>query len=92
MLFCAPQIQRGLQLVVPQSFNSLDDLRGKAMAVRDLGRPHRITLWLRKVGLEDAVKTVIVPDKKSAAGSSGARLLAASAEPVSWRRFICQPP
>ena len=31
-LFCAPQIQRGLQLVVPQSFNSLDDLRGKTMA------------------------------------------------------------
>ena len=42
-LFCAPQIQRGLQLVVPQSFNSLDDLKGKTMAVRDLGRPHRIT-------------------------------------------------
>ena len=56
-LFCAPQIQRGLQLVVPQSFNSLDDLKGKTMAVRDLGRPHRITLWLRKVGLENSVKT-----------------------------------
>jgi len=63
-LFCAPQIQRGLQLVVPQSFNSLDDLNGKAMAVRDLGRPHRITLWLRKVGLEKSVKTIIVPDKE----------------------------
>jgi len=34
------------------------------MAVRDLGRPHRITLWLRKVGLERSVKTVIVPDKE----------------------------
>lgn len=63
-LFCAPQIQRGLKLVVPQSFNSLDDLKGKSMAVRDLGRPHRITLWLRKVGLEKSVKTVIVPDKE----------------------------
>ena len=63
MLFCAPQIQRGLQLVVQQSFNSLDDLKGKTMAVRDLGRPHRITLWLRKVGLERDVKTVIVSDK-----------------------------
>jgi ABC-type amino acid transport substrate-binding protein len=63
-LFCAPQIQRGLQLVVPQSFNSLEDLRGKSMAVRDLGRPHRITLWLRKVGLEKDVKTVIVTDKE----------------------------
>ncbi len=63
-LFCAPQIQRGLQLVVPQSFNSLADLRGKSMAVRDLGRPHRITLWLRKVGLEKDVKTIIVSDKE----------------------------
>jgi len=63
-LFCAPQVQRGLQLVVPQSFSSLDDLRGKSMAVRDLGRPHRITLWLRKVGLEKEVKTIIVTDKE----------------------------
>jgi len=62
--FCAPQIQRGLQLVVPQAFNSLDDLKGNAMAVRDLGRPHRITLWLRKVGLEKSVRTIIVPDKE----------------------------
>ena len=64
MLFCAPQVQRGLRLVVPQSFDSLDDLRGKSMAVRDLGRPHRITLWLRKVGLEHEVRTVIVSDKE----------------------------
>lgn len=63
-LFCAPQIQRGLKLVVPQGFKSLDDLKGKAMAVRDLGRPHRITLWLRKVGLEKSVKTIIVPDQE----------------------------
>jgi hypothetical protein len=63
-LFCAPQIQRGLRLVVPQSVYALDDLKGKAMAVRDLGRPHRITLWLRKVGLENSVKAVIVPDRQ----------------------------
>jgi ABC-type nitrate/sulfonate/bicarbonate transport system substrate-binding protein len=63
-LFCAPQIQRGLQLVVPRSFNSIEDLRGKSMAVRDLGRPHRIKLWLRKVGLENEVKTIIVTDKE----------------------------
>ena len=63
-LFCAPQIQRGLKLVVPQSINSLDDLKGKTIAVRDLGRPHRITLWLRKVGLENSVKTLIVPDQE----------------------------
>jgi len=63
-LFCAPQIQRGLKLVVPQWFNSLDDLRGKKMAVRDLGRPHRITLWLRKVGLEKSVEPIIISDKE----------------------------
>ena len=63
-LLCAPQVQRGLQLVVPQSFASLNDLRGKAMAVRDAGRPHRTTLWLRKVGLEKDVKTIIVTDKE----------------------------
>jgi len=63
-LFCAPQIQRGLKLVVPQWFNSLEDLKGKTMAVRDLGRPHRITLWLRKVGLEKSVRTIIVPDQQ----------------------------
>ena len=34
------------------------------MAVRDLGRPHRIALWLRKVGLEKEVKTSIVTDKE----------------------------
>ena len=32
--------------------------------MRDLGRPHRITLWLRKVGLENSVKTIIVPDQE----------------------------
>ncbi len=63
-LFCAPQVHRGLQLVVPQDFNSLDELRGKTIAVRDLGRPFAITLWLRKMGLENDVKTMIVEDPK----------------------------
>ncbi len=63
-LFCAPQIHRGLELVVPQDFNSLDELRGKTIAVRDLGRPYAITLWLRKMGLGNDVKTMIVEDKK----------------------------
>lgn len=62
--FCAPQIHRGLKLVVPQSFRSLDDLKNKTMAVRDLGRPHTITLWLRKTGLEDSVKTIIFKDRE----------------------------
>jgi ABC-type nitrate/sulfonate/bicarbonate transport system substrate-binding protein len=62
--FCAPQIHRGLQLVVPQSFKSPDDLRGKTLAVRDLGRPYTVTLWLRKMGLEKDVRTIIVKDKE----------------------------
>lgn len=61
--FCAPQIHRGLKLVVPQSFKSLDELRGKTMAVRDLGRSYTVTLWLRKMGLEKDVKTIIVKDQ-----------------------------
>ena len=61
--FCAPQIYRGLKLVVPANFTALDQLRGKTMAVRDLGRPHTVTLWLRKMGLEKEVETVIVKDQ-----------------------------
>ncbi len=60
--FCAPQIYRGLQLVLPKEINGIEELRGKTMAVRDFGRPHAITLWLRKLGLEREVKTVIVKD------------------------------
>src|SRR5262245_61489375 len=62
--FCAPQIHRGLELVAPQSFSSVDELRGKSMAVRDLGRPFAITLWLRKLDLEKDVQTIIVKDKE----------------------------
>jgi ABC-type nitrate/sulfonate/bicarbonate transport system substrate-binding protein len=63
-LFCAPQIHRGLKLVVPQGFKSVDELRGKTMAVRDRGRPHTVTLWLRKMNLEKDVQTVLVRDKE----------------------------
>ena len=62
--FCAPQIHRGLKLVVPRNFRSLDDLKNKSMAVRDLGRPYTIELWLRKMGLQDVVRTVIVKDRE----------------------------
>jgi ABC-type nitrate/sulfonate/bicarbonate transport system substrate-binding protein len=62
--FCAPQVHRGLQLVVPRDFSSIDQLRGKRMVVRDLGRPFAVTLWLRKMGLERDVETIIVADKE----------------------------
>jgi ABC-type nitrate/sulfonate/bicarbonate transport system substrate-binding protein len=62
--FCAPQLHRGLQLIVPRDFTSLDQMRGRRMAVRDLGRPFAVTLWLRKMGLERDVETTIVTDKE----------------------------
>jgi hypothetical protein len=34
------------------------------MAVRDLGRPFAVTLWLRKMALERDVQTIIVTDKE----------------------------
>jgi hypothetical protein len=61
--FCAPQIRRGLKLVVRQRFAGFEDLRGKTMAVRDLGRPYAITLWLKKMGLERDVTTIVVKDR-----------------------------
>jgi ABC-type nitrate/sulfonate/bicarbonate transport system substrate-binding protein len=74
--FCAPQIHRGLKLVVPQSFNSVDELRGKTMAVRDLGRPHTVTLWLRKMGLEKDVETIVVKDKDVGRWKQGRKIIA----------------
>jgi hypothetical protein len=90
-LFCAPQIQRGLKLVVPQSINSLDNLKGKTMAVRDLGRPHRITLWLRKVGLENSVKTIIVPDKEVGRWQQWRKIVSGECVACFRRRSICPP-
>jgi hypothetical protein len=49
---------------VPQNFSSIEELRGKTMVVRDRGRPYAITLWLKEMGLEKDVKTIIVKDKE----------------------------
>ena len=69
-LFCAPQMGRGLQSSVSSRLTRLT-ISGARPSVSDLGRSHRITLWLRKAGLEDSVRTVIVPDKKSGRWGSG---------------------
>jgi ABC-type nitrate/sulfonate/bicarbonate transport system substrate-binding protein len=61
--FCAPQIHRGLQLVVPPDFTSIEQLRVSAWPCAT-GRPFAVTLWLRKMGLERDVETVIVRDKE----------------------------
>ena len=60
---CAPSKGGGLDLVVRPSVQSVEELRGKTIAVRSHGQPHAVTLWLRMLGLEKAVTTVIVPDK-----------------------------
>src|ERR1043166_468708 len=61
---CAPSKGGGLDLVVAQDVSRVEDLRGKTLAVRTHGQPHAVTLWLRMVGLEDDVKTVLVHDKE----------------------------
>ncbi|HEX9272696.1 MAG TPA: hypothetical protein VGA01_10845 [Candidatus Binatia bacterium] len=60
--FCAPKIIRGLELVVPQHISRPDEFAGKTMAVRDSGRPYAVNLWLRRMGLENKVEVVIVPE------------------------------
>jgi hypothetical protein len=62
--FCAPKIVRGLELVVPNTIERLEQFTGETMAVRASGRPHAITLWLRMVGLHDKVRTLIVKDEE----------------------------
>jgi ABC-type nitrate/sulfonate/bicarbonate transport system substrate-binding protein len=62
--FCAPSKGGGLDLVVRQSVQSVEEFRGKSMAVRSHGQPYAVTLWLRMLGLEQDVETVIVHDKE----------------------------
>ena len=61
-MFCAPSRGGGLHLVVPQHVRTVQEFRGKTMAVRTSGQPHAVTLWLRMMGLEKDVATVMVPD------------------------------
>ena len=61
--FCAPSKGGGLELVVRQEVRSVEEFRGDRMAVRSHGQPHAVTLWLRMLGLERDVETVIVHDK-----------------------------
>jgi hypothetical protein len=60
--FCAPRIVRGLDLVVSKSVTAPEEFAGKAMAVRDSGRPHAVTLWLKMMGLEGKVAVPIFKD------------------------------
>lgn len=61
--FCAPSKGGGLELVVRPNTQNIEEFRGHRMAVRSHGQPHAVTLWLRMLGLERDVETVIVHDK-----------------------------
>jgi len=61
--FCAPSKGGGLDLVVRQNVQSVNEFRGKTIAVRTHGQPYAVTLWLRMLGLERDVATVLVHDK-----------------------------
>jgi hypothetical protein len=63
-IFCAPSTGGSLELVVPQSIDSPLDLRGGAMAVRTSGQPYAVTQWLRMMGLDREVQTVMVHDRE----------------------------
>jgi hypothetical protein len=60
--FCAPRIVRGLDLMVPKHVENVSEFVDKNMAVRDSGRPHTVTLWLRMMGLEGKVGVPIFKD------------------------------
>jgi hypothetical protein len=62
VMFCAPSLGRGLELVVPADVRNVEALRGKTLAVRASGRPHSLVLWLRMMGLEKDVKLLTVHD------------------------------
>lgn len=83
-LFCAPSKGAGLELVVPPAVGSVREFQGETMAVRSSGQPYAVTLWLRMMGLENEVATVLVDDdevgrwgqwKKVAAGECIATFL-----------------
>jgi hypothetical protein len=63
-LFMAPSKGGNLELVVGTGVARPDDLRGGTMAVRTQGQPHAVTLWLKMMGLDKEVRTILVHDKE----------------------------
>lgn len=63
-MFCAPSKGGGLHLVVSPRVQTAEEFKGKTMAVRAQGQPHAVTLWLRMMGLDKEVKTVVIDDKE----------------------------
>jgi hypothetical protein len=63
-IFMAPSKGGNLELVVPAHVMRSDDLKGGTMAVRAHGQPHAVKLWLKMMGLEKQVRTVLIEDKE----------------------------
>ena len=63
-IFYAPSRGGALELVASARVQRPEDLKGGMMAVRSSGQPHAVTLWLRMMGLEKEVKTLIVEDSE----------------------------
>lgn len=63
-MFCAPSRGGTLELVVPGRVQGPEELKGKILAVRSSGQPHAVTLWLRMMGLEREVQTLLVEDSE----------------------------
>ena len=61
-MFLCPVPDTDARLVVGPDTQTVDDLRGKAIAVRDRGRPHAIRMQLRQLGIEREVTLVTVAD------------------------------
>ncbi len=61
-MFLCPVTETDARLVVGPDVHTVDDLRGKAIAVRDRGRPHAIRMQLRQLGIEQEVTLVTVSD------------------------------
>jgi len=63
-LFMAPSKGGNLELVVRAGVARSDDLRGGTMAVRTQGQPHAVSLWLKMMGLDEEVFTILIHDKE----------------------------
>jgi hypothetical protein len=63
-IFCAPSKGSSQELVVRAPMRSPEELKGGTLAVRSSGQPHAAVLWLRMMGLEKTVRTILVKDNE----------------------------
>ncbi|MBI2349854.1 MAG: hypothetical protein HYV05_14525 [Deltaproteobacteria bacterium] len=63
-MFCAPSRGANLELAVPVRVQGPEEFKGKILAVRSSGQPHAVALWLRMMGLEREVRTLLVKDSE----------------------------